>query len=207
MVGFTPKVSAAVWVGTDKPQAMTTVQGNQIYGRTLPGMTWQRFMNGYLAGTPQDELTDEVEVNPSYRPAPQVTATKAEPSPTPDADQDPAPQAAADAVADPAADHGTGPDRHPGRADADAVTDPAPGPAPGRRCLPARRDPRSAAGSDRPARPGAVATRRRTGDGRSCRRGTTRWSGWPAGRSVARGAGTARSGCAGSGRRCGCCSR
>ncbi len=84
MVGFTPKVSAAVWVGTDKPQAMTTVQGNQIYGRTLPGMTWQRFMNGYLAGTPQDELTDEVEVNPSYRPVPQVTATKAEPSPTPE---------------------------------------------------------------------------------------------------------------------------
>jgi len=84
MVGFTPKVSAAVWVGTDKPQAMTTVQGNQVFGRTLPGLTWQRFMNNFLTGTPEDELTDEVEVNPSFRPAPQVTATKAEPSPTPE---------------------------------------------------------------------------------------------------------------------------
>jgi membrane peptidoglycan carboxypeptidase len=84
MVGFTPKVSSAVWVGTDKPQAMTTVQGNQVYGRTLPGLTWQRFMNNFLTGTPEDELTDEVEVNPSFRPAPQVTATRAEPSPTPE---------------------------------------------------------------------------------------------------------------------------
>ena len=83
MVGFTPKVSAAVWVGTDKPQAMTTVQGNQVFGRTLPGVTWQRFMNNYLSGTPQDELTDEVEVNPSFRPAPEVTASKVAPSPTP----------------------------------------------------------------------------------------------------------------------------
>ncbi len=83
MVGFTPKVSAAVWVGTDKPQAMTTVQGNQVFGRTLPGGTWQRFMDEYLNGTPEDQLTDQVEVNPSFRPAPQVTATKVEPSPTP----------------------------------------------------------------------------------------------------------------------------
>jgi membrane peptidoglycan carboxypeptidase len=88
MAGFTPKVSAAVWVGTDKPQAMTTVQGNQVYGRTLPGVTWQRFMNDYLTGTPEDELTDDVEVNPALRPAPAVTdepeptATQ-EPSPTP----------------------------------------------------------------------------------------------------------------------------
>jgi membrane peptidoglycan carboxypeptidase len=83
MVGFTPKVSAAVWVGTDKPQAMTTVQGNQVYGRTLPGATWQRFMNNYLTGTPQDKLTDEVEVNQSFRPAPLVTASPT-PSPTPE---------------------------------------------------------------------------------------------------------------------------
>jgi len=84
MVGFTPKVSAAVWVGTDKPQAMTTVQGNQVYGRTLPGQTWQRFMNNYLSGTPQDELTDEVEVNPSFRAEPEPTATtQASPSPSP----------------------------------------------------------------------------------------------------------------------------
>jgi membrane peptidoglycan carboxypeptidase len=83
MVGFTPKVSTAVWVGTDKPQAMTTVQGNQIYGRTLPGETWQKFMNRYLAGTPGDELTDEVEVNPQLRPAPPVIEAAPSPSPTP----------------------------------------------------------------------------------------------------------------------------
>ncbi|HST64395.1 MAG TPA: transglycosylase domain-containing protein [Mycobacteriales bacterium] len=87
MVGFTPKVSAAVWVGTDKPQAMKTVQGREVYGRTLPGGTWQKFMNAYLDGTPQDELTDEVEVNPAFRPGPRITAappatTSAAPTPT-----------------------------------------------------------------------------------------------------------------------------
>jgi membrane peptidoglycan carboxypeptidase len=82
MVGFTPKVSAAVWVGTDKPQAMTTVQGNQVYGRTLPGGTWQKFMDRYLAGTPADELTDEVKVNPQFRPAPTITEAAPSPEPT-----------------------------------------------------------------------------------------------------------------------------
>jgi membrane peptidoglycan carboxypeptidase len=92
MVGFTPKVSAAVWVGTDKPQAITTVQGNQIYGRTLPGETWQKFMNGYLAGTPGDQLTDQVEVNAALRPAPQITARQAPPSPSPSPTPSPTPR-------------------------------------------------------------------------------------------------------------------
>jgi membrane peptidoglycan carboxypeptidase len=86
MVGFTPKVSTAVWVGTDKPQAMTTAQGNQVYGRTLPGGTWQKFMNEYLDGTPEDQLTDEVEVNPAFRPAPSTSAappSSASPTPKP----------------------------------------------------------------------------------------------------------------------------
>jgi membrane peptidoglycan carboxypeptidase len=83
MVGFTPKVSTAVWVGTDKPQAMTTVQGNQVYGRTLPGATWQEFMNHYLSGSPGDELTDQVEVNPQLHPSSTSAAPPATSSPTP----------------------------------------------------------------------------------------------------------------------------
>jgi membrane peptidoglycan carboxypeptidase len=70
MVGYTPKVSAAVWVGTNDLQGMETVQGGNVYGRGLPGKTWQAFMNKFLAGTPQDELTDQVQVNPTLRPVP-----------------------------------------------------------------------------------------------------------------------------------------
>ncbi len=53
MVGYTPQVSAAVWVGTDgsKPIIDATT-GQIIYGRGLPGRTWQAFMNAYLSGKP-----------------------------------------------------------------------------------------------------------------------------------------------------------
>ena len=61
-------------------------------------------MNDYLSGTPQDELTDEVEVNPSFRPAPEVTGQDAVAAPVTDpvADQEPAPpaDAAPDAESD-----------------------------------------------------------------------------------------------------------
>jgi len=58
MVGFTPSIAAAVWVGSDKIEAIKTAGGSQIFGAGLPGAMWQRFMNGVLEGTPKEKLPD-----------------------------------------------------------------------------------------------------------------------------------------------------
>jgi membrane peptidoglycan carboxypeptidase len=60
MVGYTPSVSAAVWVGNkDKPGPIFGNYKNtigpshnyDIYGREEPSYIWQLFMNNYLKGT------------------------------------------------------------------------------------------------------------------------------------------------------------
>ena len=45
MVGFTPSVSTAVWVGTDTSEPIKNAQGRPVFGRMLPGKIWQSFMN------------------------------------------------------------------------------------------------------------------------------------------------------------------
>ena len=50
MVGFTPEVSTAVWVGTDASEPIKNAQGKPMFGRMLPGSMWQAFMNAALRG-------------------------------------------------------------------------------------------------------------------------------------------------------------
>jgi membrane peptidoglycan carboxypeptidase len=82
MVGFTPTISAAVWVGQDRPGPIRNSRHRAIYGSGLPGLTWRAFMNAYLSGKPQQALTDSVQINPQLRTttapssaAPPVTTT------------------------------------------------------------------------------------------------------------------------------------
>jgi membrane peptidoglycan carboxypeptidase len=91
MVGYTPQVSAAVWVGSGYNQPIFNSAGAPLYGADLPGQTWQRFMDLYLAGKPQLKLATHQEVFPNgHRPAPKPTtvapttsaATTHSPSPT-----------------------------------------------------------------------------------------------------------------------------
>jgi membrane peptidoglycan carboxypeptidase len=56
MVGYTPSLSAAVWMGTDGRQPIINVNGGIIYGSGLPGAIWQRFMSQVLNGTPVEDL-------------------------------------------------------------------------------------------------------------------------------------------------------
>jgi membrane peptidoglycan carboxypeptidase len=57
MVGYTPQVSAAVWVGSgNSTAAIKDAYGQPEYGRDLPGRTWQLFMDSYLAGAPQEPV-------------------------------------------------------------------------------------------------------------------------------------------------------
>ncbi|MGY1823623.1 transglycosylase domain-containing protein [Geodermatophilus sp. SYSU D00079] len=59
MVGYTPSLSTAVWMGNDSPSDPIVNANRQIiYGSGLPGAIWQEFMNTVLEGTPKEDLPD-----------------------------------------------------------------------------------------------------------------------------------------------------
>jgi membrane peptidoglycan carboxypeptidase len=98
MVGYTPQVSAAVWVGSgNSTTAIKNAYGGPEYGRDLPGRTWKTFMDAYLAGTPQQPIATTQEITEgdnlesssappsSYRPPP----TSSVPVPVPPSPSEP----------------------------------------------------------------------------------------------------------------------
>ncbi|UYP18956.1 penicillin-binding protein [Rhodococcus sp. Z13] len=56
MVGYTPSLSTAVWVGTPDGSAITNSWGGPIYGSGLPSDIWKSTMDGALAGTPVEDF-------------------------------------------------------------------------------------------------------------------------------------------------------
>lgn len=56
MVGYTPSLSTAVWVGTEQAQAITDRWGASIYGSTLPSRIWKQTMDSALEGTPVESF-------------------------------------------------------------------------------------------------------------------------------------------------------
>ena len=90
MVGFTPQVSTAVWVGTDHNEPLRTADNRIIFGAGLPGQTWKVFMDTWLADQPRLDLTDRTDIEgsrprftpPSNTPVPSPTGSP-QPSPTP----------------------------------------------------------------------------------------------------------------------------
>ncbi|MFD0808603.1 transglycosylase domain-containing protein [Amycolatopsis umgeniensis] len=51
-VGYTPRLSTAVWVGSDEPRRMRDAAGEKLTGKTIPSDIWQRFMSGFHRGLP-----------------------------------------------------------------------------------------------------------------------------------------------------------
>ncbi|HET6703439.1 transglycosylase domain-containing protein [Amycolatopsis sp.] len=56
MVGYTPSVSAAVWVGGDGDKALRAPNGAPLTPSVVAGPVWQRFMQLYLAGKPAERF-------------------------------------------------------------------------------------------------------------------------------------------------------
>ncbi|PXW35974.1 UNVERIFIED_CONTAM: peptidoglycan glycosyltransferase [Williamsia faeni] len=52
MVGYTPQLSTAVWVGTDNGTELVNYAGSTIYGSGLPAQIWRTAMNSALDGQP-----------------------------------------------------------------------------------------------------------------------------------------------------------
>ncbi|MGH3770668.1 MAG: transglycosylase domain-containing protein [Pseudonocardiaceae bacterium] len=67
-VGYTPSISTAVWVGDPANSAIKDTQGHDIFGRGVPGVIWQRFMNSYLMGAPMETFPVFTLIGPAAPP-------------------------------------------------------------------------------------------------------------------------------------------
>ncbi|MEV8606732.1 transglycosylase domain-containing protein [Amycolatopsis sp. NPDC051373] len=72
MVGYTPSVSAAVWIGGDGNKPLHDKNNKPIFGATIAGPAWQDFMDTYLKGKPTEKFP---KVDPIGKDADTVTPT------------------------------------------------------------------------------------------------------------------------------------
>ncbi|MGQ9347057.1 transglycosylase domain-containing protein [Mycolicibacterium gilvum] len=72
MVGFTPSLSTAVWVGTvDGTKPLVTSGGASVYGSGLPGQIWKSTMDNALDGTDNETFPKPEEIG-GYAGVPQA---------------------------------------------------------------------------------------------------------------------------------------
>jgi membrane peptidoglycan carboxypeptidase len=82
MVGFTPQVSASVWVGTTGAGPISNSYGGQEYGRDLPGRTWKQFMDAYLSDQPGAPLPSRQQITEGSNIQPTAVPSSSKPSST-----------------------------------------------------------------------------------------------------------------------------
>ncbi|QRP46122.1 penicillin-binding protein [Amycolatopsis sp. FDAARGOS 1241] len=80
MVGYTPSVSVAVWVGADGDQALHGKGSSPIFGSTIAGPLWQKFMNTYLTGKPAEKFDQVALIGNEAPPSDQSTDTNVPPT-------------------------------------------------------------------------------------------------------------------------------
>ncbi|MFG1790566.1 transglycosylase domain-containing protein [Nocardia sp. NPDC049149] len=73
MIGYTPSLSTAVWIGTAQSQPIRTARGSDIYGAGLPADIWKQVMDNALDGTPVEQF-------PAGAAAAQAAPTTSKPS-------------------------------------------------------------------------------------------------------------------------------
>ncbi|WP_020663755.1 transglycosylase domain-containing protein [Amycolatopsis benzoatilytica] len=89
MVGYTPSVSVAVWVGGDGNRPLHDKNDRPIFGKTIAGPTWQDFMDSYLKDKPSEKFDqvppigkDAADIVTPTRTAPPRTSSSDAPPPT-----------------------------------------------------------------------------------------------------------------------------
>jgi membrane peptidoglycan carboxypeptidase len=80
MVGFTPQVSASVWVGSGKSEPIYNGNHAPEYGSDLPGRTWKLFMDTYLDGQPNAPLPTTQQILEGSNIQPTVVPSTSKPS-------------------------------------------------------------------------------------------------------------------------------
>ncbi|HET9875849.1 MAG TPA: transglycosylase domain-containing protein [Mycobacterium sp.] len=88
MVGYTPALSTAVWVGTaEGDEPLVNQWGGPVYGAGLPADIWKATMDGTLKGTPSESFPQPTEIGgyagvPAPPPAPPSEEAPPPPSET-----------------------------------------------------------------------------------------------------------------------------
>lgn len=88
MVGFTPSLSTAVWVGTtDGTKPLINESGGSVYGSGLPGQIWKSTMDEALDGTDNETFPKPEEIGgyagvPQAPPPPPPPSSTAPPTPS-----------------------------------------------------------------------------------------------------------------------------
>ncbi|SFW54214.1 transglycosylase domain-containing protein [Amycolatopsis australiensis] len=75
MVGYTPSVSVAAWVGGDGNKPLHGKGNSPIYGSTIAGPMWQKFLSLYLAGKPGEKFDKVDRIGGEVAPPPSDVAT------------------------------------------------------------------------------------------------------------------------------------
>lgn len=92
MAGYTPQVSAVVWVGTGLTKPIVNAAGEPLYGSDLPGKTWKTFMDLYLKGAKKLPMAKDRQIDangskpspkPTFTPPPTTSAPPTSDTPTP----------------------------------------------------------------------------------------------------------------------------
>ncbi|NUS43032.1 MAG: penicillin-binding protein, partial [Mycobacteriaceae bacterium] len=84
MIGFTPSLSTAVWIGSNQAQQpIRTGYGGMIYGAMQPADIWAKTMNGALAQTPVEQFVGVAAPSPIIVPGPPSPARPAPAPPAP----------------------------------------------------------------------------------------------------------------------------
>ncbi len=82
MIGLTPSLSTAVWVGTEKGVALKNANGGIMYGSTLPSDIWRDTMDGALEGTPKETFPKPDQIGGQPGGVPSYSAPYTPPSTT-----------------------------------------------------------------------------------------------------------------------------
>ncbi|HEY3893811.1 MAG TPA: transglycosylase domain-containing protein [Pseudonocardiaceae bacterium] len=77
-VGYTPSISTAVWVGDPANTAIKNRNDSDIFGRGVPGLIWQRFMDSYLKGAPMETFPAFKLIGPAAPPPAESTRSQAQ---------------------------------------------------------------------------------------------------------------------------------
>ncbi|MFE2755962.1 transglycosylase domain-containing protein [Actinosynnema sp. NPDC059335] len=89
MVGYTPSLSASVWVGRDEGNvALKDAKGNPVFGGGLPGQIWKKFMDKALEGTPPEPFPKARKLYQFDNPKPTTTAPPTTTTPKEDENRD-----------------------------------------------------------------------------------------------------------------------
>ncbi|GAB3311696.1 penicillin-binding protein [Epidermidibacterium keratini] len=67
MVGYTPQLSTAVWIGSQGSDPIVTSTGKIIYGAGIPGKIWQQYMNTVLDGAEIMDMPDKALIKASKK--------------------------------------------------------------------------------------------------------------------------------------------